>query len=300
MRPQVAEAALPGRGGNSSRLTVGSRRAVPVSALLKASPRLPAAAVGPVGSLSCTSSPSILAEAPAYRVAAASWNQVSRPLWMVERIKPRLFPSPAAVPHTENRCSAVGPLLTPSCPAGEPLRRGPTRVPGADLSGGRRDHQGGQARFASSSAVMGDHGEQRPHMTWQHAPSDRVAELTVGDDLTVLCDLYQDGACCVGGLSQPRGESAHSVSHGEVVTDGDGERISHGVRIRVVQALHKLVRAAPHPEASSDQPAMRRRTRMNPPPRAMAATARTMPVMLAPVSGRRLSPVAAAAAAAWP
>ena len=103
MRPQVAEAALPGRGGNSSRLTVGSRRALPVSALLRPAARLPAAAVGPVGSLSCTSSPSILAEAPAYRVAAASWNQVSRPLWMVERIKPRLFPSPATVPHSENR-----------------------------------------------------------------------------------------------------------------------------------------------------------------------------------------------------
>ena len=173
------------------------------------------------------------------------------------------------------RAAAAGPSSSPRC---RPLRWSP-RPPGRP----------GSVRL-----------EQRSHMTRQHAPSDRVAELAVGDDLTVLCDLYQDGACCVGGLSQPRGESAHPVPHGEVVTDGDGERFSHGVMIRVVRALHKLVLAAPHPEASSDQLAMRRRTRMNPPPRAMAATARTMPVMLAPVSGRRLSPVAAAAAAAWP
>ena len=102
MRPQVADAAFPGRGGKSSRLTVGNGWADPGSVLLKPSPRLPAVAVGSVGSLSRTSSPSILAEAPAYRVAAASWNQVSRPLWMVERIKPRLFPTLAGVPHSEN------------------------------------------------------------------------------------------------------------------------------------------------------------------------------------------------------
>ena len=57
MRPQAAEE----RGGKSSRLSVGR-----------------------VGAGDVMISPSVLAEAPAYRVAAASRSQVSRPLWMVD------------------------------------------------------------------------------------------------------------------------------------------------------------------------------------------------------------------------
>ena len=162
MRPQVAEAALPGRGGNSSRLTVGSRRAVPVSALLKASPRLPAAAVGPVGSLSCTSSPSILAEAPAYRVAAASWNQVSRPLWMVEPIKPRLFPSPAAVPHSENRSAQPLAHFSPHraqqasrCGGAQLESPVPTSPVAAETT---REARLGSPRAAQSWAIMESNG----------------------------------------------------------------------------------------------------------------------------------------------
>lgn len=229
-----------------------------------------------MGSLSSTSSPSILAEAPAHRVAAASSNQVSRPLWMVERIKPCPIPTPANIPDSENltsiqqvfwrpasgrtlaerschkvpgqrgctrgnhheqdRAAASGQshlLLTrsfqhspaPPRPASKTLRRGPALVPGTDLTGGGRHHQGGQTRLPSSSAVMADHGEQRPHMTRQHAPPDRLAQLAVGDDLTVLCDIEKDGACCDGGLSQPRGEPVEPLPYRETVTDSDGKRL---------------------------------------------------------------------------
>ena len=62
-------------------------------------------------------------------------------------------------------------------------------------------------------------------MTRQHAPSDRVTELSVSDDLTVLSDVDEDGACCAGGLGQPRGEPVHPLPHGKTVTDDDGKRL---------------------------------------------------------------------------
>ena len=163
MRPQVAEAALPGRGGNSSRLTVGNGRTVPGSALLRPSPQLPAAAVGSsVGSLSRTSSPSILAEAPAYRVAAASWNQVSRPLWMVERIKPRLFPTLACVPHSEN-CSAQSPSRFPSHLAQQARRSGGAQLESPVLTSPvaaetTREARLGSPRAAQSWLIMESNG----------------------------------------------------------------------------------------------------------------------------------------------
>ena len=238
MRPQVAEAALPGRGGKSSRLTVGSGRVASAPALSACPPWPPPEGVG---SLSRTSSPSILAEAPAHRVAAASSNQVSRPLWMVERIKPRPSPRPTDVPDNENIRSDVCRTVpargkhragaglarssAPSLPAGEPLGCRPAVITGTYLARGRRDHERRQAGLVPSCAVVVDHAEEGPHMTRQHAPSDRVTELSVSDDLTVLSDVDEDGACCAGGLGQPRGEPVHPLPYGKTVTDDDGKRL---------------------------------------------------------------------------
>lgn len=189
----------------------------------------------------------------------------------------------------------------PSLPAVLSVWWRPGLAAGADLSGGYRDHQRRQARFTPSCAVMADHAEQRPHMTRQHAPSNSVAELSVGDDLTVPGDVDKDGACCKGGPSQSRSEAVHPFPHRETVTDGDGERLRcHDPMIRATRVSSQDRIGAPHSEVGADQLAMRRRTRMIPPPVATAASARTMAVMLAPVSGRRPPPAAAAAAASWP
>ena len=115
--------------------------------------------------------------------------------------------------------------------------------------------------------------------------------ITVGDYFPVGDRMRRLTPRLAEATNAARSVLIEVAQHREVITYGElSDSIGRSVLPRHMGPLLSMIA---HDCAARGEPSLASLV-------VSAATARTMPVMLAPVSGRRLSPVAAAAAAAWP